>query len=188
MAKRGRKSRQDSDGFLSEQIDRAISSYINDISKRLKTITPKNISSPNMTIGASQCVIAILDNLVEHDNLTEIMLCRNIKYNASTVSIAMKKMVNENLISLTVDPNDRRRTIINITEKGLEAQKYFEDSYKMLDDMMLKGITKKEKKLLLSLLDKMLKNIMEIQGDFGPKRARISKALFARTFEDLYDK
>ncbi len=173
---------------LLERSDFTISSYINDISKRLKTITPKKIKSRNPATGVSQCIMAILTSLSQHDNVTELMLCRDIKYSAATVSVAMKKMAYDDLLVLTVDPEDKRRTLITITEKGLETQKYLEESYRDLDNVLLKGITEKEKNLMLPLLKKMLKNVLEVQSDPALKDIKVPPRLKAQTTKSLLSK
>ncbi len=170
---------------LLERSDFTISSYINDISKRLKTITPKKIESRNPATGVSQCIRAILTSLSQHNDVTELALCHDIKYSAATVSVSLKKMAYDELLTLTVDPADKRCTIISITPKGLETQKYLEESYQALDEILLNGITEKEKKLMLPLLKKMLKNVLEAQIDPSLKDIKVPPRLKAQTTKSL---
>ena len=172
---------------LLERSDFTLSSYINDISKRLKTITPKKIQSKNQATGVSQCIRAILTSLSQRNNVTELMLCHDIKYSAATVSVSLKKMAYDDLLTLTVDNDDRRRTLISITEKGLETQKYLEEAYKELDGILLKGITEKEKDLMVPLLKQMLKNVLEAQNDPALKDIKVSPCLKAQTTKSLLD-
>lgn len=150
--------------------DMTVSSYINDISKRLKVIILKTVEQKTELAGISQCTRSILKSLAEKDEVTELELCRDIKYAAATVSVAMKKMAYDELIRLVIDPVDRRQTIIYITDKGRETEQYLDKAYKEIDNAMLKGVTKEEKALLLPILKKMLKNVLEVQVQEIPEK------------------
>lgn len=156
--------------------DMTVSSYINDISKRLKVITLKTIEQKTELAGSSQCTRSILKSLAERDGVTELELCRDIKYAAATVSVAMKKMAYDELIRLVIDPVDRRQTIIYITDKGRETEQYLDKAYKEIDNIMLKGVTKEEKDFLLPVLKKMLKNVLEAQGQEIPEKNKRTRA------------
>ncbi|MCM1054624.1 MAG: winged helix DNA-binding protein [Bacteroides sp.] len=142
-----------------------MSSYINDISKRLKVLTLKMIERKTELSGISQCIRAILKSLSEKDGVTELELCRDIKYAAATVSVSLKKMAYDEVLRLVIDSKDRRQTLIYITDKGREIESYLDIAYKEIDRIMLKDITEEEKETVLPILKKMLKNVLEAQGD-----------------------
>lgn len=142
-----------------------MSSYINDISKRLKVLTLRTIEQKTELSGISQCTRAILKSLSDKDGVTELELCRDIKYAAATVSVSLKKMAYDEILRISIDPKDRRQTLIYITDKGREAEKYLDKAYKEIDDIMLKGVTEEERETVLPILKKMLKNVLEAQGD-----------------------
>lgn len=150
---------------LLERENMTLLSYINDISKRLKVLTLRTIEQKTELSGISQCTRAILKSLSDKDGVTELELCRDIKYAAATVSVALKKMAYDEILRIVIDPKDRRQTLIYITDKGREAEKYLDKAYKEIDDIMLKGVTEEEKETVLPILKKMLKNVLEAQGD-----------------------
>lgn len=145
--------------------DLTVSAYINDISKRLKSLTLKKIRQTTEAAGVSQCTRAILKSLTRKTGVTEIALCQDIKYTAPTVSVALKRMAYDGLLTLVIDPNDRRQTFIYITDKGIETGRYLEYAYQEIDDILMEGLTDDEKELLTPLLEKMLKNVLAAQND-----------------------
>lgn len=145
--------------------DLTVSAYINDISKRLKSLTLKKIRQTTEAAGVSQCTRAILKSLTRKTGVTELALCQDIKYTAPTVSVALKRMAYDGLLNLVIDPNDRRQTLIYITDKGIETGKYLDYAYKEIDDILMEGLTEEEKTVLASLLEKMLKNVLAAQTD-----------------------
>lgn len=142
-----------------------LSSYINDISKRLKVLTLKTVEQKTELSGISQCTRAILKSLSERDGVTELELCRDIKYAAATVSVSLKKMAYDEILRIAIDPADRRQTLIYITDKGREIEQYLDKAYKEIDEIMLKDVSQEERETVLPILKKMLKNVLEAQGD-----------------------
>lgn len=157
------------------------STYINDISKRVKVLTLRKIERKTELSGISQCTRAILKSLANKDGITEMELCRDIKYAAATVSVALKKMSYDKMLDIRIDPVDRRQTIIYITDKGREIGEYLDNAYSEIDEIILNGISEEERELLLPLLKRMLVNVLEAQGKNEPtvykkKTVRIMKA------------
>ena len=152
--------------------DMTLSSYINDISKRLKVLTLKTIEQKTELSGISQCTRAILKSLSIKDGVTELELCRDIKYAAATVSVALKKMAYDEILRIVIDSADRRQTLIYITDKGREIEEYLDAAYKEIDNIMLKDVTQEEREVLLPILKKMLQNVLEAQGDESKEKVK----------------
>ena len=152
--------------------DMPLSAYINEISKRLKSLTLKKVRQTTEAAGVSQCVRAILKSLTRKTGVTQLALCNDIKYAAPTVSVALKKMSYDGLLNLVIDPNDRRQTLVYITNKGIETCKYLENAYEQIDSALLKGLTDDERNTLADLLEKLLKNILTAQNDPALKNIR----------------
>lgn len=154
-----------------------VSAYINDISKRVKSLTLKKIRQTTEASGVSQCTRAILKSLTGKTGVTQLALCQDIKYTPPTVSAALKRMAYDGLLELVIDPSDRRQTLIYITDKGVETGKYLEYAYREIDGILLDGFTEEEKELLTPLLEKMLKNVLAAQSDPALENIRITPRL-----------
>ena len=82
-------------------------------------------------------------------------LGRMISMDVATIKGVVDRLKKKNLVNLKPDPNDRRRTIISLTD---EAMALVADLHKMgayITDATLEPLTGKEKKTLLRLLKKI---------------------------------
>jgi DNA-binding MarR family transcriptional regulator len=73
----------------------------------------------------------------------------------ATIKGVVDRLKKKDLVNLKPDPNDRRRTIISLTDesKALVADLYEMGAY--ITDATLEPLTGKEKKTLLRLLKKI---------------------------------
>jgi len=60
----------------------------------------------------------ILNVLWEHEALSPKQICELLYLEASTVSCTLDRMQKNDLITRTIDPNDRRTIIVETSEKG----------------------------------------------------------------------
>ncbi len=82
-------------------------------------------------------------------------LAERISRDKSTVTALVKKMEQRNLICRTADPEDGRASMIGLTAKG---ESYRNDFMRISDEVMEKlytRLSKEEKVILLSLLNKL---------------------------------
>ena len=89
---------------------------INEISKLFHDKLRRNSEDLGFKSGYRQ----ILRFLSHEDGVTQVDIARNSHFTAPTVSVTLKKMEDEGLISRKTDKNDTRRTRVFITEKGRE--------------------------------------------------------------------
>jgi len=79
------------------------------------------------------------------------------------VSRAVKGLHNEGLLRRDIDGNDRRRSVLRLTEKGLDVFHAIIPQVTLLEQEMLKGLSIEERETLMRLMEKVRKNAEQAQ-------------------------
>jgi DNA-binding MarR family transcriptional regulator len=99
----------------------------------------------------------ILTVLLDHENgMNQKEILEEVKVNPSSLSEFIDKLEAERYVERTVDPNDKRATLIRLTDKGRARAYEVQDQRKEHAAKMFSGLTEDEKKQLLVLLDKII--------------------------------
>ena len=77
-----------------------------------------------------------------------------------TVSVIISKMQDEGMVRIEQNPNDRRQTIILLTERGREVDAGVVEKIKEADALALEGLSENEIETLMCLLSKMRDNMI----------------------------
>ena len=67
----------------------------------------------------------------------------------------------EGLVSRTADDKDLRQVRVHITEKGLEKAEFIRRKCEETEKIMLEGFSREDKEELVSLLRRVLSNLVE---------------------------
>ena len=81
-----------------------------------------------------------------------------------TMTELIKKLERKGFVSCAVCPSDRRSKMIASTEKARALRGQLDAIDRQVFQDLCQGISPEEQRLLLSLLDRMLQNIMEETG------------------------
>ena len=103
-------------------------------------------------------VRSILKILTLKNGISQNELAREVHLKGSTVSVALVKMENENLIKREDAPNDKRKVNVYLTSSGYELVKFLESIGKKAEEKMLSGLNDSEKYDLEYCLTKILNN------------------------------
>ena len=103
-------------------------------------------------------VRSILKILTLKNGISQNELAREVHLKGSTVSVALVKMENENLIKREDAPNDKRKVNVYLTSSGYELVKFLEAIVKKIEEKMLSGLNDSEKYDLEYCLTKILNN------------------------------
>ena len=103
-------------------------------------------------------VRSILKILTLKNGISQNELAREVHLKGSTVSVALVKMENENLIKREDAPNDKRKVNVYLTSSGYELVKFLESIVKKTEEKMLSGLNDSEKYDLEYCLTKILNN------------------------------
>ncbi len=122
----------------------------------------QNISSCCNGVTMAQC-LTLLE--VENKNqVTVTELAKDLSLDKSTVSRTIDSLVKSGMVNRVVPTENRRITTINLTDSGLETchdinwnnDRFIQDALSVLDN--------KEKKDLLTLMDKITVNMIHLRN------------------------
>ena len=99
-------------------------------------------------------ILSIL--LDSEEGLRQKQIAEQFKVNPSTMSELIDKLESDGYLVRTVDPTDKRATLISLTEKGRARASELEDGRNEYFSQFFTTLTEDEKKELIRLLDKLL--------------------------------
>ena len=133
------------------------SMYIADISNTFGRMISKDFPDDSVSEGYRR----MFRTLCVHDGMTQVELARAAGLTSPTVSAALNRMEADGLVKRVPDEKDRRKVYVFITEKGRERDRDIIAKCREIERVMLQGISDEEKEQLLSLLRRMLTNLVE---------------------------
>ena len=129
---------------------------INEISKLFHDKLRRNSEELGFKSGYRQ----ILRFLSHEDGVTQVDIARNSHFTAPTVSVTLKKMEDEGLISRKTDKKDTRRTRVFITEKGREWESKLFTTAMDCEEILVRGFSAQEIEEFDRLLKKAKENML----------------------------
>lgn len=102
----------------------------------------------------------IISALAHHDGLRQIDLVRMTHMKAPTVSVLIKKMAAEGLLTHEVLLSDLRAVRLHLTEKGREMEESSHRSLCATDEIMMQGFSEEECEQLKILLNRVRENLV----------------------------
>ena len=129
---------------------------INEISKLFHDRMRKNSEDLGFKTGYHQ----ILRFLAKTDGVTQVDIANDSHVKASTISVTLKKMEDEGLVSRKTDKDDMRQIRVYITEKGRELEGKLFAKIMECEDILAQDITEEEKAVLCSILTKMRNHLL----------------------------
>jgi DNA-binding MarR family transcriptional regulator len=106
----------------------------------------------------------VLSFLAIGDGVSQRELVERTHLRAPTVSLIIKKMIDEGMAELKADDTDARIKRVYLTEYGRQTDKDNISNIKNMDAVALAGITPEENEILMRLLTKMRSNLLNV-GD-----------------------
>lgn len=104
--------------------------------------------------------LTILATLMEKgDGFAQKEILADLPISKSTMSNTIDNLVEKGYLRKEEDPEDKRVTVIYLTEKGEEAESTVREIDKKVVEMMLKRFSESEKEELTEYLEKLLKNL-----------------------------
>jgi DNA-binding MarR family transcriptional regulator len=99
----------------------------------------------------------ILVCLYEKNGLSVNELAEKIHRSQPTVTVLIDKLQKLGFVERNKSKEDSRKTLINLTEKGIEVEPIFREISEKLNTVVYGGFTDLEKKQLEHFLEKILK-------------------------------
>ncbi len=139
------------DTKLNERLGVKIANVRNSIRNEMEiALSPYEISTTQFVVLLKLC---------EEDRMTQKDLAKETKYKQSALTLILDKLELKNLVVRESKEKDRRAYLIAITDKGRELETVLQKVANDVEAKVLKGITEKEKKDFIAILDKIFKNL-----------------------------
>ncbi|MFP4006249.1 MAG: MarR family winged helix-turn-helix transcriptional regulator [Candidatus Hadarchaeia archaeon] len=107
--------------------------------------------------------LPVLARLVKGgDGVTQKEILEDLPISKSTMSKIINNMSQKGYLRKEKDPEDRRATLIYLTEKGKKTEKAIREIDTRVEKIMLKGFSKEEKERLSGYLERLLENLESI--------------------------
>lgn len=106
----------------------------------------------------------IMRVLSREDGCSQLELAHKTHLKAPTVSVALKKMEEEELVLRRQDGMDLRVSRVFLTEKGREHIRSVHEQLGSLDAELMQGFSEEETALLLHFLERMRDNILPVSS------------------------
>lgn len=111
--------------------------------------------------GLNSCIGYILFELSKHSNLTQVELVNKIHMRPSSISVALQKMESDGLIERYYKDDDKRYSMVNITQNGKKLFNKMEENISKLDASLTTDINEQELEITKKVLNQISKKIME---------------------------
>lgn len=145
---------------------------INDISKMFAQLIKYGESGLKYSQGARKALIA----LSKEDGIRQTTLREIIKLSPSTTSNTIRDLEEDGYIRRVIPKDDRRETLVYITDEGRKLAEAVTLLYRNAEETLMEGIGDEEREMLMSILEKMLKNLLmahkNLQSHKSPPKKR----------------
>ena len=111
-----------------------------------------------MSQHGARLVLAIL---AANDGISQRVLVEGTHLRPPTVSVILSKMAEEGIIEFYRNPDDRRQTLVHLTDYGKEVDATVLSRINEIDKMAMSGLSQEECDILMSLLKKMRDNLLD---------------------------
>lgn len=101
----------------------------------------------------------VLEPLTQNKSLNQLELVKITGLKAPTISITLRNMEREGIVSRVKDTHDRRETHVAITEQGRKLYSEVTAAIEKVEKEMLKNVSEGEKDALCSILEKISRNL-----------------------------
>lgn len=133
---------------------------IDDIAKLFSLYVARETERAGIAYGYRK----LLACLSHGEEVPQLDVIAEANLTPATVSSTFAKLQAEGIVARRFDPKDRRKYYVRLTEKGKKRWQQIQSRSDELGEIMLEGMTKKEREQLSATLAKMLEKLKE-KGD-----------------------
>ena len=135
--------------------------YITQIKQLQDRIFERLLLENGIEISGGQGRILFI--LWKTDNLTISEISEKTSLAKNTVSVVINGMVNKGIVERNINSENRRQTIISLTEYAKSLQAKYETVSQQMNELFYQGFSEKEQKqfeqYLARILDTLIKNL-----------------------------
>lgn len=138
--------------------------YITQIKQRQERIFEKLLRENEIEISGGQGRILFV--LWKNDNLTVSEISQKTSLAKNTVSIVVDGMVRKGILERNINPDNRRQTIISLTEYARTLQENYEKVSQKMNHLFYQGFSKEEREDFERYLVRILGTLTQLEdGD-----------------------
>ncbi len=140
-----------------QRLDKLPVFLMEQILKRYRQLAHKALSSENAGINVDQWVV--LKQVSENNGCSQVEIAQSTVKDAPTTTRIIDQLVNKVLIAKQLDPSDRRKYMVFVTDKGKQLIARLLPVVQSYRKLPLKGFTNEEEEQLMTFLSRMMKNL-----------------------------
>ncbi len=133
--------------------------YITQIKQLQDRIFEKLLLENGIEISGGQGRILFI--LWKTDNLTISEISEKTSLAKNTVSVVINGMVNKGIVERNINPQNRRQTIVSLTEYAKSLQTKYEMVSQQMNELFYQGFSEKEQQHFESYLARILETLIE---------------------------
>ena len=131
--------------------------YMEQIVRQYRQLATQSLRAHHASLSVDQWVV--LKQISENNGSSQVEIGSSTVKDAPTTTRIIDQLVGKNLVSKQLDPEDRRRYMVFVTEKGRQLIERLMPVVQEYRQVPLQGFSATEQKQLISLLQRMLKNL-----------------------------
>lgn len=135
--------------------------YITQIKQLQDRIFDRLLLENGIEISGGQGRILFI--LWKTDNLTISEISEKTSLAKNTVSVVIDGMVKKGIVSRNINPDNRRQTIISLTEYAISLQEKYEAVSQKMNELFYQGFSTKEQEQFEDYLLRILKTLTIIE-------------------------
>ncbi len=137
--------------------------YITQIKQLQDRIFEKMLLENGIEISGGQGRILFV--LWKKDHLTISEISRETSLAKNTVSIVVDGMVNKGILDRRINPENRRQTIISLTEYAKSMQSRYEAVSQQMNVLFYEGFTQEEQKVFDDYLERVRNTLLRAEDE-----------------------
>ena len=138
--------------------------YITQIKQLQSRIFERLLLENDIAISSGQGRILFI--LWKNDNLTVTEISQKTSLAKNTVSIVVDGMVQKGILERNINPDNRRQTIISLTEYARNMKEKYEEVSQEMNTLFYQGFSDKERTEFESYLARILDTLIQTEQKF----------------------
>ena len=138
--------------------------YITQIKQLQSRIFERLLMENDIAISSGQGRILFI--LWKNDNLTISEISQKTSLAKNTVSIVVDGMVQKGILERNINPENRRQTIISLTEYARNMKEKYEEVSQEMNTLFYQGFSDKERNEFESYLARILDTLIQTEQKF----------------------
>lgn len=137
--------------------------YITQIKQLQDRIFEKLLAQSGIEVSGGQGRILFV--LWKKDNLTISEISKETSLAKNTVSIMVDGMVKKGILERNINPENRRQTIVSLTEYAKSIEEKYEDVSQQMNALFYRGFSEKEQEEFEGYLERIVDTLVRAEND-----------------------